>query len=126
MRSHTVLMKEKIKYLITGALAGAANGFFGSGGGLFLVPMFTKWLHLPPRKAFATSVAVIFPLSIVSIVVYFLRGSIDFLSALPYLLGGLAGGIISGRIFGKVSVTLLRRVFGLLILYGGIRAVLLL
>lgn len=119
-------MKEKIKYLITGALAGAANGFFGSGGGLFLVPMFTKWLHLPQRKAFATSVAVIFPLSIVSIVVYFLRGSIDFLSALPYLLGGLAGGIISGRIFGKVSVTLLRRVFGLLILYGGIRAVLLL
>ena len=41
-------------------------------------------------------------------------------------LGGLAGGIVSGRIFGKIPVTLLRRAFGLLIIYGGIRAVLLL
>ena len=114
------------KYAVTGALAGAANGFFGSGGGLFLVPMFTRWLGLEQRKAFATSVAVILPLSLVSLVVYFLREGMDFLFALPCLLGGLAGGIISGKVFGKVSVTLLRRVFGLLILYGGIRAVLLL
>lgn len=119
-------MKNTTKYAVTGALAGAANGFFGSGGGLFLVPMFTKWLGMEQRKAFATSVAVIFPLSIVSIVVYFFKGSVDFLFALPYLLGGLAGGFISGKVFGKVSVTLLRRIFGLLILYGGIRAVLLL
>ena len=93
---------------------------------MFLVPMFTRWLGLEQRKAFATSVAVILPLSLVSLVVYFLREGMDFLFALPFLLGGLAGGIISGKVFGKVSVTLLRRVFGLLILYGGIRAVLLL
>lgn len=122
-------MKQKrqtTKYVITGALAGLANGFFGSGGGLFLVPLFTRWLKMEQRKAFATSVAVIFPLSIVSIVVYFFKGSIDFFAALPYLLGGLAGGLISGKIFGKISVTLLRRIFGILIVYGGIRAVLLL
>ena len=119
-------MKTNIKYAITGALAGAANGFFGSGGGLFLVPMFTKWLKIDQRKAFATSVAVILPLSLVSIVVYFFKGGIDLAFALPFLLGGLAGGIISGKVFGKVSVTLLRRVFGLLIVYGGIRALLLL
>lgn len=112
--------------MITGALAGAANGFFGSGGGLFLVPMFTKWLGMEQRRAFATSVAVILPLSVVSLCVYFLKGGLDIVSALPTLLGGLAGGLIAGRIFNKVSVTLLRRVFGLLILYGGIRAVLLL
>ena len=32
---------------MTGALAGAANGFFGAGGGLFLVPLFTKWCGVP-------------------------------------------------------------------------------
>ena len=117
---------QTTKYVITGALAGLANGFFGSGGGLFLVPLFTRWLKMEQRKAFATSVAVIFPLCIVSIVVYFLKGSIDFFAALPYLLGGLIGGFISGKIFGKISVTLLRRIFGILIVYGGIRAVLLL
>lgn len=119
-------MTERTKQIITGALAGAANGFFGAGGGLFLVPMFTKWLHIEQRRSFATSVAVIFPLSFVSLVVYFLKGSMDILSMLPTLFGGLVGGFIAGRIFGKVSITLLRRVFGLLILYGGMRAVLLL
>lgn len=119
-------MKQNWKYAVTGALAGAANGFFGSGGGLFLVPMFTKWLKMEQRKAFATSVAVILPLSAVSLIVYFFRGGMDVLFALPFLLGGLAGGFISGKVFGKVSVTLLRRIFGLLIIYGGIRAVLLL
>ena len=119
-------MKQNVKYAVTGALAGAANGFFGSGGGLFLVPMFTKWLGLEQKRAFATSVAVILPLSAVSLVIYFFRGGVDFLYALPFLLGGLAGGVISGRIFKKMPVTLLRRAFGLLILYGGIRAVLLL
>lgn len=118
--------EENVRRLITGALAGTANGFFGSGGGLFLVPMFTKWLKMDQRRAFATSVAVIFPLSAVSLFVYFLKGGLDIPSVLPTLLGGLAGGLIAGRIFGKVPIALLRKGFGLLILYGGIRAVLLL
>ena len=54
-------MKQPGKYALTGALAGLANGLFGSGGGLFLVPLFTGWAKLPQRKAFATSVAVILP-----------------------------------------------------------------
>ena len=36
-------MKEHVKYGIIGALAGAANGLFGAGGGLFLVPLFIGW-----------------------------------------------------------------------------------
>ena len=119
-------MNKTCKYIITGMLAGTANGFFGAGGGLFLVPLFTKWLHMEQRKAFATSVAVILPLSAVAFAVYLLKGDFDFMAALPYLLGGLAGGVIAGTIFDKVSVVWLRRLFGLLIIYGGVRAVLLL
>lgn len=111
------------KYLITGGLAGLANGLFGAGGGLFLVPMLTRWAGLPERKAFAISVGVILPLSAVSAVVYWCRGSLDLAGAWPYLLGGFAGGLASGKIFKKVPVDWLRRGFGLLIIYGGIRAV---
>ena len=117
-------MKEKWKYVVTGALGGLANGLFGSGGGLFLVPLMTRWSKLEERKAFATSVAIILSLSIVSSVVYFTKGALDFSTAWPYLLGGGIGGVISGLVFQKVPLNFLRLIFGLLILYGGIRAVL--
>lgn len=117
-------MKEKGKYLVTGGLGGLANGLFGSGGGLFLVPLLTSWAGLPQKKSFATSVAVILPLSLVSAAVYFWKGALDLKAALPYLIGGGLGGLVSGRIFQKIPLTFLRRIFGLLILYGGVRAVL--
>ena len=119
-------MKTNVKYAATGALAGAANGFFGAGGGLFLVPLLISWVKMDERQAFATSVAVILPLSAVSAAIYWLKGGLDLTAAWPYLLGGAAGGLIAGRVFGKVKLLWLRRVFGLLILYGGVRAVLLL
>lgn len=53
-------MQERTKCLIIGTCAGAANGFFGAGGGLFLVPLFTAWLGMEQKRAFATSVAIIF------------------------------------------------------------------
>ena len=113
----------KWKYALTGALAGMANGLFGSGGGLFLVPLLTRWAKLPQR-AFATSVAVILPLSLISAGVYWFKGGLDLSGAWPYLLGGALGGILSGRLFQRVPLTFLRRAFGALILYGGVRAVL--
>lgn len=119
-------MKDTMKYLVIGACAGAANGFFGSGGGLFLVPLFTGWLGMQQKQAFATSVAVIFPLSAVSAIIYFWKGGIELSAALPDLLGGAVGGLLSGLFFSRISVPLLRKAFALLLLWGGIRAVLLL
>lgn len=119
-------ISKRTKYLITGALAGLANGFFGAGGGLFLVPLFIGWVRLEQRRAFATSVAVILPLSIVSVWIYWRQGNLDFGQALPYLIGGAAGGLLAGRLFRKLQMVWLRRAFGLLILYGGVRALLLL
>ncbi len=115
---------NKWKFAVTGALAGLANGLFGSGGGMFLIPLFTHWTKLPQRKAFATSVAVILPLSLVSAGIYWFRGGLELDAAWPYLLGGFLGGILSGRVFQKVPLTWLRRAFALLILYGGVRAAL--
>ena len=115
-------MKQPGKYALTGALAGLANGLFGSGGGLFLVPLFTGWAKLRQRKAFATSVAIILPLCALSSIVYLLRGALDFSAALPYLLGGLAGGFAGGKLFRRLNMDWLRRAFALLILYGGVKA----
>lgn len=109
---------------LAGAAAGLVNGFFGGGGGMLLVPLLAGWCGLGQRKAFATSVAVILPLCVLSAAIYLFRGGVELLPALPYLLGGLAGGLLGGKLFKGVSMTWLRRGFALLILYGGVKALL--
>ena len=115
-------MREKGKYLIAGALAGMANGFFGGGGGSVFVPLLTGCCKLDQRRAFATSVAVILPLCALSAGVYYLRGGLDFMTALAYLIGGAAGGWAGGKWFKGMNMLWLKRIFGLLLIYGGVRS----
>ena len=107
-------------YALAGGAAGVVNGFFGGGGGQVLVPLLAGKCGLDQRKAFATSVAVIAPLCALSAGIYWFRGDLDLAAALPYL----AGGLVSGKVFKKLSMVWLRRAFALLILYGGVRALL--
>ena len=115
-------MEKKTKYRLSGVAAGLTNGIFGGGGGMLLVPLLTRWCGLDQRQAFATSFAVIRPLCALSSAIYWLRGGLDFMLALPYLLGGLLGGFLGGRMFKKLNMVWLRRAFALLILYGGAKA----
>ena len=107
---------------VSGALAGAVNGFFGGGGGMILVPLLAGWCGLGQRKAFATSVAIILPLCALSTGIYLFRGGLDLNAALPYLLGGLLGGWLGGTLFKGLSMDWLRRGFALLLLYGGVKS----
>ena len=113
---------SKFRSAVAGGAAGLANGFFGGGGGMPLVPLLTRWCGLDQRQAFATSIAVILPLCVLSSAIYWFRGGLDFLLALPYLVGGLIGGFLGGRMFKKLNMVWLRRAFALLILYGGVKA----
>ena len=114
-------MRSKWKYTVAGGLAGVANGFFGGGGGSVFVPLLTGYCGLDQRRAFATSVAVILPLCALSAGIYLFRGGLDWAAALPYLAGGLLGGYTGGKLFRGVNIGWLKRGFGLLLLYGGVR-----
>ncbi len=116
--------KVKRRLLVTGAASGLINGFFGGGGGMALVPLLRGWVGLEDARTFATSVAVMLPMCAVSAGVYAVNTGIDLSAAWPFLLGGLAGGVLSGLSFRRVPPGLLTRLFALLILFGGIRSVL--
>lgn len=107
---------------LAGGAAGLVNGFFGGGGGMVLVPLLAGWCGLGQRKAFATSVAIILPMCALSAAIYLFRGGVDLWMALPYLVGGLLGGLLGGKLFRRMNMVWLRRLFALLLLYGGVKA----
>lgn len=106
---------------IAGALAGMVNGLFGAGGGMVLVPLLTWMTELEDEEVFPSSVSIILPICLVSLAITFRSGTVPWDTAVPYLIGSGAGGVLAG-IFGKKIPTLwLHRLLGALILWGGIR-----
>ena len=114
-------MTEKRKNQIAGLAGGLASGLFGGGGGMILLPLLVKWRGLEGKKSFATCVAVILPMCCVSAAVYLWQVRPEMALLWPYLAGGVAGGVLGGITFKKVPVRVLKIIFGLFLLYGGVR-----
>lgn len=112
--------KQTIGLLVSGVLAGMVNGLFGAGGGMVLIPLLLWLTDLKEEEIFPSSVWVILPICLVSLLTQFgLR--LPYKEALPYLLGSIPGGIFAGIWGQKIPVIWLHRILGVLILYGGIR-----
>ena len=114
-------MAQKGRLRLAGAAAGLVNGVFGGGGGMVMAPLLTGWCGSEQKRALATCAGVILPFCVLSAAIYVARGGFDWPAALPYLIGGGIGGAVGGLLFRKVSNTVLRRVFALFLLYGGVR-----
>lgn len=115
------MVTDRRKNQIAGTAGGLINGLFGGGGGMVLLPLLARWSALEARGAFATCVAIIFPMCCVSTAVYLWQVRPGLELVLPYLLGGLAGGLLGGITFEKVPVRWLKGIFGAFLLYGGVR-----
>lgn len=124
MKHHILIF---LPLLGLGFCAGFVNGLLGAGGGILIV-FGLGWLLREkvrdPRVIYATAIAVILPLSVLSAVQYFRRGSLD-LNTLSYLiipatLGGTAGALL----LKKLSPAILSRIFAAVVLISGITLVL--
>ena len=112
--------KKRWYFVFLGVTAGILNGLFGAGGGVAVVPMLEK-AGIEPKKAHATSISIILPLSILSGIFYLISGHISFGTAWPYLPLGIVGALIGGWLLQKIPNDLLRRIFGIIIILSAIR-----
>lgn len=107
--------------LIVGAIIGFINGFWGGGGGMICVPTLTSILKLPDKKAHATAILIMLPLSVASFVVYLIHGSIKWETA-GFVTGGFViGGILGALILKKINNVVLRIIFSVVIIAGAIK-----
>ncbi len=116
-------IRKKAGYFFFGLLAGAANGLFGGGGGMLVVPCLTYIGKMEERKAHATAIAAVLPLSVISATVYALRGVYDFALAWKVGLGVTVGGAIGAILLRKVPKGLLTFLFYGVMIYAGARLV---
>ena len=105
-------------------MTGLANGLFGSGGGTLLVPAMERFLDTETHKAHATAIAVILPLSVVSIAVYAFRVAIPWMPVLWVSLGGMAGGLLGALLLTKFTSRWLHKLFGLFMAAAAVKMIL--
>ncbi|MBQ8790467.1 MAG: sulfite exporter TauE/SafE family protein [Ruminiclostridium sp.] len=115
-------MKNKTSYIF-GLLCGFLNGLFGSGGGTVAVPCLEK-SGLETKKAHASSVLLIFVLSIFTSIIYFLNGNLDFSLAAQFIPYGIIGAVIGSLTLRKISSDILKKIFAVIIIISGVRILL--
>ena len=117
-------IKRSLLAVITGVLAGLINGIFGGGGGMVVVPMLIKFLKCPPKKAHATAILIILPLSILSGILYAMFGNFDLKVGIPVGIGVIAGGLVGALLLSKLSSKWVTIIFSIVMVAAGVKMLL--
>lgn len=106
-----------LKKVVIGLLAGIISGFFSSGGGLILVPVFVHILKMDDKMARATSVFCIMPMVIATAFFYNKNNFFQWDIGIKCAIGGILGGIIGSKLLIKIPDKYLKIAFALFLIY---------
>ena len=112
---------KKMQCVLTGAIAGFINGLFGGGGGMIVVPLLTYFLKMEPKRAHATAILIILPMSIVSGLLYASSKSLDLALTIPTAIGVTGGGVIGALALKKLSGKWISIIFSIAMAVAGIK-----
>lgn len=115
--------KKKLELILSGTIIGFLNGFFGGGGGMICVPILQKVLNLDSKKAHATAIAIIFPLSLISAFIYVYNGVIQSLPLLATTIGVVSGGLLGAFALKVLPPKAIKIIFALIMFVGGIKLI---
>ena len=109
--------------IVIGTFAGFISGFFGSGGGLILVPAFTYINKLDEKKSRATSIFCILPLVVISFFIYMNQKNFDWNIGFKSAIGGTIGAVIGSFLLEKLNNQILNVIFAAFLIYTSVRMV---
>lgn len=111
------MVKNFLKEVVIGLLAGFVSGFFSTGGGLILVPAFVYLLKMNSQKARGTSIFCILSMVITSSFFYYKGNYINWRTAVLCGIGGAIGGYFGAKLLKKLPEKILKIVFTIFLLY---------
>ena len=98
---------------LSGAFTGVLSGLLGVGGGFVMVPALTRFTDLEMKSVVATSLAVIALISVAGVAASALAGKVEWVVALPFSAGALAGMAGGRLIAARLAGAHLQRSFAL-------------
>ena len=113
--------KDKVFLVVTGIVTGACNGFFGGGGGMVVVPMLGILLKLSPKKAHATAILIILPISVISAVISIINGYYRLGVGIPTGIGVILGGVLGALALKKIDNKNLVKIFAFVMFMAGVK-----
>ena len=120
-------MLKSIKKLLilssVGFIAGGINGLLGAGGGILITYFLSYTLkesQTDKNSIFANALITMLPISIVSFIIYFLRGYVALEVNLAYLIApAILGGIGGAFLLKKINFKIVKILFTALVIYSG-------
>ena len=105
-------------YTAIGLFAGAFSGLLGIGGGLIIIPLLVLGLGLSQHQAQGTSLAMMIPpITLLAAWRYYKNGHVQIDMAVFIALGFAIGGLIGAEAVQRIPDAILKKVFGLTLLF---------
>jgi len=105
-----------------GLVAGVMAGMFGIGGGNIIVPFLVLFLHYPPKRAIATSLAALLPpIGLPGVIYYYKAGTLDIRIAAWLAAGLLLGTVLGTKINIKMPAGRVNLFYGLFLIFVAVR-----
>jgi uncharacterized membrane protein YfcA len=86
-----------------GVVLGALSSMFGIGGGIVMIPLFLIAARMPPHVVAATTSVIVALTAPIGVAAHALAGDIDWIAAVPLVIGGLVGGAFAPVVAQRVS-----------------------
>lgn len=112
---------DKLPLVAAGLFTGLACGLLGGGGGMIVVPFYSRILKKEVRVSHATAILVILPVTVVSGLMYAAFGAFDPVPGIPAAIGVVVGGALGALLLKKMPPARVMRLFGLVMLAAGVK-----
>jgi len=113
-----------VLYIILGIVAGIFGGMFGIGGGTILIPALVYLFGLTQHQAQGTTLAIMVPpIGLLAALRYYYSGNVKLGMAGFICLGFFVGGLIGANFVQNLSDPLLKRLFGVFLLFVAIEMI---
>lgn len=111
---------EVLKLVGVGVFAGVVNGFFGAGGGLLIVPLFSLVCKMDSKTSHATTLGCVLFMCLSSSVIYFVKHQLDFKLILVCAIGSVVGSLIGTKLLKNLKNNIIDLVFSVVLVVAGV------